>query len=189
MNHTIVALLVLACMPATAKAESSRQDFVKAWKGQVVVVKTALYSLVYNERGMLGNTRSGRREGLLVATWKSGEHLQFDGRQGRHTVVAKDPAALVKAVSTAYQGDALDVRSYRKIEPLTIERFEPGAELLVGDVRIERDGVTLEFDLPDGSEDTTTSLRVKWPLPLSSSFSERLHLQDLMRRFVDIKQP
>jgi hypothetical protein len=189
MKHAISALLVLACTTITVDAESPRQAFVKAWKGQSVVVKTALYSLVYNERGRLGNTRSGRREGLLVVTSSRDQHLQFDGRQGRDTVIATDPALLVKAVSEAYQGDALDVRSYRRLQPLAVEQFVPGAELVVSEVRIERDEVALEFEEPDGSTDTRTSLRVRWPLPLSPSFSERRHLEDLVRRFVEIKHP
>lgn len=186
MRQTIIALLVLACTTTTVEAENPRQAFVNAWKGQPVVVKTELLSLVFNERGRLGNTRSGRREGLLVVTSSSDEHLQFDGRQGRDTVVAKDPARLVEAVSAAYQGDTLDVRPYRRIEPLAIERFVRGAALVVSNVRIERDEVKLEFQLPDGSRDTMTSLRVRWPLPLSSSFSERRHLEDLLQRFVEI---
>jgi hypothetical protein len=168
-------------------AESPQQVFVKAWKGQAVVVKSTLYSLVYNERGLMGNTRSGRREGLLVVTSSSGGHLQFDGRQGRETVVVKDPGLLVKAVSDAYQPDALEPRSYRKLEPLAIEQFVPGAELVVRDVRIERDEVKLEFEQADGSKDTTTSLRVRWPLPLSPSFGERGNVEDLLRRFVEIR--
>jgi hypothetical protein len=189
MKHTIILVLVLACMTASVTAESPRQAFVKAWRGQAVLVKTALYSLVYNERGMLGNTRSGRREGLLVVTSSRGGHLQFDGRQGRDTVVANDPALLVKAVSTAYEPNALEPRSYRKIEPLGIEQFVPGAELVVSDVHIERDEVKLEFEQPDGSKDTTTSLRVKWPLPLSPSFGERDQLEKLLRRFVELRHP
>jgi hypothetical protein len=189
MKHTTIAMLVLACTTTTVNAENPRQAFVKAWKGQSVVVKTALYSLVYNERGTLGNTRSGRREGLLVVTSSRDAYLQFDGRQGRETVVAKDPGLLVKAVSEAYQPDTLDIRSYRKLEPLAIEQFVPGAELVVSDVRIERDEVKLEFAQPDGSKDATTGLRVKLPLPLSPSFSERSHLEDLLARFVEIKQP
>jgi hypothetical protein len=188
MKHAISALLVLACTTITVDAESPRQAFVKAWKGQSVVVKTALYSLVYNERGRLGNTRGGRREGLLVVT-STGEHFQFDGRQGRDTVIAQDPALLVNAVSAAYQGNTLDVRPYRRIEPLGIEQFVPGAELVVKDVRIERDEVKLEFEQADGSTDTTTSLRIRWPLPLSPSFSEQPHLEGLLRRFVEIRQP
>lgn len=189
MKETLFALLVLMGVAGSVEAESPRQSFVKAWKGRPVVLKSALYSLVYNERGKLGTTHSGRREGLLVVTSVRGEHLQFDGRQGRDTVIAKDPARLVKAVSVTYQGDALDVRSYRKIEPLAIEQFVPGAELVVSDVVIENDVVKLEFELPDGSNDTTTSLRVKWPLPLSPSFSERRQLEDLLGRFVEVVNP
>ena len=189
MKPTIFSLLVLACLGTTVTAESPQRAFVKAWKGQPVVVKTALYSLVYNERGMLGNRRSGRREGLLVVTSSRDQHLQFDGRQGRHTVVATDPALLVEAVSAAYQADALDVRSYRKLEPLAIERFVPGAELVVRDVRLDRDMVTLELAEPGAGNDTMTSLRVKWPLPFSPSFSEREVLEDVVRRFLDIKHP
>lgn len=189
MKHTITALVVSAGLAATVMAENPRQAFVNAWKGQSVIVKTELYSLVFNERGRLGNTHRGRREGLLVVTSSSDEHLQFNGRQGRNTMVAKDPARLVEAVSAAYQGDTLDVRPYRRIEPLAIERFVPGAELVVRDVRIDVDEVKLEFQLPDGSQDTTTSLRVKWPLPLSSSFTERQLIEGLLRKFVEITQP
>ena len=187
MKRTIMALLVLTAASTSVNAESPQQAFVKAWKGQAVVVKTELYSLVFNERGLLGTTKSGRREGLLVVTSARRGYLQFDGRQGRETVVAYDPTELVKAVSTAYQPDTLDVRPYRKLEPVAIERFVAGAELVVTNVRIERDEVRLELELPDGNKDSSTSLRVKWPLPLSPSFGERVELEELLRRFVEIK--
>jgi hypothetical protein len=190
MKHTtIVTLLVMAILGTPVSADSPRQAFVKAWKGQPVVVRTALYSLVFNERGTLGNTYAGRREGLLVVTSPTSKHLQFDGRQGRETVTASDPAQLVKAVSTAYQGDNLEIRSYRKIEPLAVEQFVPGAELVVSDVQVERDVVTLELEPADGGKDTSTSLRVKWPLPLSPSFSERPHLEELLQRYIEMRQP
>jgi hypothetical protein len=64
---------------------------VTAARHDIRSVKTALYSLVYNERGRLGNARSGRREGVLVVTSPRGGHFQLDGRQGRGTVVASDP--------------------------------------------------------------------------------------------------
>jgi hypothetical protein len=187
MKATIVTLVLLASMDTAIHAENPRQAFVKAWKGQSVVVKTTLYSLVYNERGRMGNTRSGQREGVLVATSPSGEHFQFDGRQGRDTVIANSPARLVEGVAAAYEANGLDVRPYRRLEPLAVERFVPGAELVVTDVRIERDEVKLEFRLRDGSEDTSTSLRVKWPLPLSPSFSERVLVEELLRRYVQVE--
>jgi hypothetical protein len=187
MKHLVVALIVSTGLAGTVEAESPRQAFVKAWKGQLVVVQADLYSLVFNERGLLGNTRSGQREGVLVVTSASRGHLQFNGRQGRETVVASSPAELVKAVSTAYQPDTLEIRSYRKIEPIAIERFVPGAELVVSAVHIERDEVKLELALPDSSKDSSTSLRVRMPLPFSPSFSERPQLEEILRRFVEIK--
>ena len=189
MKHTMMAVILLVCVGTTLAADSPRQEFVKAWKGQSVVVRSALYSLVYNERGRLGNTLRGLREGLLVVTSSNTQHFQFDGRQGRDTVVAEDPALLVKAVAAAYEANTLDVRPYRRLEPLGIEQFVPGAELVVTDVRVESDQVTLEFAEPDGSTDTTTSLRIQWPLPLSPSFRERRNLEDLLRRFLEITNP
>ena len=183
----MIGLVAVVSMTTAVAADSQRQAFVKAWKGQPVIVKSTLYSLVYNERATLGNMRRGMRDGLLVVTASNRSHLQFDGRQGRETVASVDAGALIKAVSTAYQGDALDVRSYRRLEPVAIEQFVPGAELVVSDVQVESDVVTLELQPADGSKDTMTSLRVKWPMPLSASFNERVQLEGLMRQFVEIR--
>ncbi len=183
----MIALVAVVCMATAVAADSPRQAFVKAWKGRPVTVRSTLYSLVYNERGTLGNMRRGLRDGLLVVTSPRRSHLQFDGRQGRETVASADAAALVKAVSTTYHGDALDVRSYRRLEPVAIEQFVPGAELVVSDVHVESDVVTLELQPADGSKDTMTSLRVKWPIPLSPSFNERVQLETIVRQYVEIK--
>jgi hypothetical protein len=187
MKHLIVGLIVLACTGTPVEAESPQRAFVKAWSGQSVVLKKVLYSLVYNERGKLGTTRSGQREGVLVTTPLVGDYFQFDGRQARNTVTAKDPELLARAVSTEYEPNALDVRPYRRVEPLAVHRFERGVELVVSDVRIERDEVKLEFVEPGGRKDAVTSLRIKWPLPLSPSFGERPSLEDVLRRFVELK--
>jgi hypothetical protein len=187
MKHTIIGLMVLAAI-GTAEADSPQQAFVKAWKGQPVVVKTALYSLVYNERGKLGNTKSGKREGVLVVTSSTGAYFQFDGRQARDTVVAKDLQRLMEAVSAEYEADGLDVRPYRRLEPVAIERFEPGHELVVSEVRVESDELRLELAQPGGGRDTMTSLRIKWPMPFAPSFSERTNLEELVRRFIEIKR-
>jgi hypothetical protein len=191
MKHRIlgIGLVVLACLGTPVEAESPQRAFVKAWNGQSVALKRVLYSLVYNERGKLGTTHNGLRAGVLVATPLLGEYFRFDGRHGRDTVLAKNPDLLVRAVSTEYEPDSLDLRSYRKLEPLAVHRFEPGVALEVSDVQVERDEVTLEFVLPDGDKETMTSLRIKWPLPLSSSFSERSGIEDVLRRFVEIKTP
>jgi hypothetical protein len=189
MKHLIVVLVVSACLGTSVEVETPQRAFINAWNGQSVVLKRVLYSLIYNERGKLGTTRSGQHEGLLVATPLRGEYLQFDGRHARDTVTANDPELLVRAVATKYEPDSLDVRSYRKLEPLAVHRFEPGVELLVSAVRIGRDEVKLEFVQPNGGKSTMTSLRIKWPLPLSPGFGERLPLEDVLRQFVEIKQP
>lgn len=188
MKHLIVGLIVLTGTSITVEAETPQQKaFVKSWSGQPVVLKRVLYSLIYNERGKLGTTRSGRREGLLVTTPLRGDYFQFDGRQARDSVVTNNPDQLVKAVFTEYEPDALDVRPYRKLDPLAVHRFEPGIELVISEVRIEPDEVRFEFVEPGGSKDAVTSLRIKWPLPLSPSFGERPPLEDVLLRFVEKK--
>jgi hypothetical protein len=187
MKQTIIALLLSVFASTPLRADSPQQAFVKAWKGQPVVVKKMLYSLIFNERGKLGTSRNGLREGLLVATPLRGDYFQFDGRQGRNTVTAKDPELLSRAILAEYVPDALDVRSYRKLEPLAIHRYEPGVALVVSSVRLDHDEVTLEFADPNGDKDPVTSLRVKWPLPLSPSLGERGPVEDVLRRFIEIK--
>ena len=174
---------------ATVPAKYSRQAFVKGWEGQAVLVRATLYSLLFNERGKLGNTRRGLREGLIVVTPSQGTYFQFNGRQGRDDVVERDPGRVMAAVNSAYQADSLDVRSYRKVEPLAVNRYDPGVELVVSDVRVEGDQVRLDFATPGARDDSVTSIRVRWPIPLSKSLTERDLVEDLLRRFVEIQRP
>ena len=39
----------------------------------------------------------------------------------------------------------------------------------------------------DGEQEQLTSLTVKWPVPFSKSLTERDSIENLIRRFVDIK--
>jgi hypothetical protein len=186
LTVTIVALA--AALSTVAAVESPQQAFVKRWEGQTVVVKQTLYSLVYNERGRLGNTRSGKRDGLTVVTPSAGTYLQFDGRQGRDDVVEREAQRVIDSVSVAYQADSLDVRSYRKVEPVLMTRHDAGAELVVGSVRVDRDTVRLAFAQGaalSADEDPVNALTVKWPVPLSRAFSERGLIENLIRQFVD----
>ena len=80
-------LLALALAGATVVADSPQDAFVKAWKGRMVVVTARLYSLLYNERGRLGTSRSGFAPGAGYRHPNAGRLLQFDGRQGRGAVV------------------------------------------------------------------------------------------------------
>jgi hypothetical protein len=55
-------------------------------------------------------------------------------------------------------------------------------------VRVDRDEVRFEFARADG-EDAVTGVRIKWPVPLSTAFSERPLVEGLVQRFVQVKQP
>jgi hypothetical protein len=188
MDHpsalVIVGLLSTLCVRVSA--ESPQETFARSWEGRPVKVRQALYSLIYNERGKLGTTRNGRRDGLTVLTPSNGVYFQFDGRQGRDDVVARAPEQIVDAVSDAYGPDTLEVRSYRRIEPLAVHQFSAGVDLVVGKVKIERDTVKVVFveigNDPDG--EPVTSLTIKWPLPLSKSFGERVNIDALLRMYV-----
>jgi hypothetical protein len=99
---------------------------------------------------------------------------------------------ILEAVNVEYQGDGLDVRSYRKLEALVLSRYDPGASMIVKSVKIERDAVRLGFAEAaglNGEDDLAATLTVKWPIPLSKSFSERGLVENLIRRFIDVKQP
>ena len=187
---SVVALASITVVELSA--ESPQQAFVKSWEGQDVVVKQTLYVLVYNERGRLGNTYDARRDGLTVVTPNQGVYFQFDRRQGRDEVIQRDPQKILEAVNVEYQGDGLDVRSYRRLEALVLTRYDPGARMIVKRVRIDRDAVRLGFAEVAGSngeDDLAATLTVKWPVPLSKSFSERALIENLIRRFIDVKQP
>jgi len=184
-----LVIAFVSAVSGVSAGDRPQESFVKTWQGRRVVVRRTLFSLVYNERGLLGNTYSGKRDGLTVVTPSEGAYLQFDGRQGRDDVVGHDPQGMIRAVAEAYDGDALDVRQYRRVEPLLIARYEPGVELLVDRVRLGRDTVKLSFVQrggPDGDDVPVTSLTIKWPVPLSKSFSERALIEQLILPYVDV---
>jgi hypothetical protein len=178
------AILLLAS--ATLAGDSPQQAFARRWQGRAVIVKQTLYTLVYNERGRLGNTRSNRRDGLTVITPSDGVYYQFDGRQGRDDVKQRDASRVLAAVDAEYEPDSLDVRSYRKVEPVVMNRYDPGVELTIGRVLIDKDIVRIAFvQGASVGDDPLTWLTVKWPVPLSKSLSEADVLEALIRQFID----
>jgi hypothetical protein len=182
-----VALIVAAA--AAASADTSQKTFEKQWTGRRVVVKRTLYSLVYHERGRSGAPHLGR-SGLMVVTPFTGTYFQFDGRRRVDDVVEHDLQNMVNSVKTAYRKDrALDEGWVQDIDPVLIERYDPGVELLVTAAHVERDVVRLELMKTGGADDeVVTSLTVKWPLILSKSFSERGNVEDLIQQFVALRQ-
>jgi hypothetical protein len=186
----VAGLYLLAAVPfgAVLVADTPQRSFARAWQGRTVKVKSTLYSLIYNERGKLGTTRSGLREGLIVATPSQGAYFQFDGRQGRTDVRQKDLEKFVATVNTTYQPDDLDVRNYRKLEAMAINRYDAGVALVVSGVRVGRDQVTFEFAAAPGDE-AVTALRIKWPVPLSKAFGEAPLIEGVLQQFVEYKRP
>ena len=64
----VLVIALSTTFTTLAAAETPQQAFAKSWQGKTVIVKRSLYTLVYNERGRLGNTRDGKRDGLIVLT-------------------------------------------------------------------------------------------------------------------------
>ena len=181
-------IVVVSAFSAASAAETPQLAFSRSWEGRQVRVKRALYTLVYNERGRLGNTYSGKREGLTVLTPYDGIYFRFEGRQGRQDVVVRNPQQIIDAVAVEYQGDTLDVRSFRKVEPVLIARYDVGAALVVTKVLFERDTVRLTLAESTGStakENSETAITVRWPAPLSKSLSERQLIEGLLGWFVE----
>jgi hypothetical protein len=180
-------VLVLLVAPATARADNARNAFVRSWEGRTVTIGQPLYTLIDNERGKLGSARNGRREGLTVLTPSNGVYFQFDGRQGKDDIVTPAPHGMLAAVDEAYGPDALDVRSYRKIEALAVHQCSPGAKLIVGRIRIDRDSVKVGFVQPgsDLDDEPVTSITIRWPLPLSKAFTEGDNIDALLRTWLE----
>lgn len=192
-RHFRLAVLGISLASATsglAASESPAQAFARTWEGKSVTVKQTLYTLVYNERGRLGVTHGARKDGLTVVTPFAEVYFQFDGRQGRDDVTEPDVRRVIKGVTETYQGDSLDLRAYQRIEPLLLTRYDAGANLVVKGVRIDRNSVRLSFaqlDGPDATDEPVTSLTIKWPAPLSKAFSERMLVENLIYRFVEVR--
>ena len=178
----MLCFLLLAAPATAAPDPTPLLQFARAWEHQTVTVKRALYTLVYDERGKLGNTYEGKRDGLTVVT-PAGVSLQFDGRQGRSDVVCANAEDVVEAVRSQYNPDALDLRSYRKLNPIVVHRYDPGVELVVLSARVGRDAIRFGFAVP-GEDVEATSLTVRWTTPFSKSFTEREVVEGLISWFL-----
>ena len=185
-------IVVASTLAAAFAAESPQLAFSRSWEGREVRVKRALYTLVYNERGRLGVSYSGKREGLTVLTPYDGIYFQFEGRYGRQDILVRNPQQIIDAVAVEYQGDTLEVRSYRKVDPLMLARYDPGVALVVTKVQFARNTVRLVLAESTGSgvkENSETAITVKWPAPLSKSLSERQLIEGLLGWFIDGAEP
>ena len=190
LRHRHMApVLVMASTVAILSAGSNpKEDFATSWEGQAVVLKQPLYTLAYRERGRLGNA-SDKRDGLFVVTPFSGTYYQFDGRQSKDDIRSADAQSLPGTIRTTYASDALDIREYSKVEPIVITVYEPGVELVLSVVRIDRDRLRLFFTDPRAAESIiATSLMVQWPTPFSRGFSERPAIETIIRRYIQPRE-
>jgi len=183
-----VPVLVLASTIALSAASNPKEDFAAAWEGQTVVLKQRLHTLAYRERGRLGKA-SDKRDGLFVVTPFNGTYYQFDGRQSRDDIQSPDPQRLAEAIRQAYAPDGLDVRQEQKVEPVLVTIYEPGVELIVSTVRIERDRLRVSFADPRTAEPApATSLLIQWPTPFSKGFSERAAVEAIIRQYIQPRE-
>ena len=187
-----VFLVLAAAMCVLTAAENPQQSFARSWEGKAVVLKQPLYTLVYDERSRIGKVQTDKREGLTVVTPFEGTYLQFDARRGRDDIKDTQPQRLKDAVAAAYVGDSVfALEASRTIEPIVVNRHDARVECIVRKIVLGRYTVRLVFASTSGiggDQDPLTSLTVKWPVPLSKSLTERDSIENLILRFVEIKQ-
>lgn len=182
-----LSVLVVAAVISVDAAESSgKKAFVEAWEGRTVILTQPLYSIVYDERSRFLPSLKKRDKvaGLTVAT-PAGTYYQFDAlRDSEGDIIDRDPNRVVSTLRNQYRRAMhLDLGTVQDVEPVMLARYEPGVALIVGKVVVERDRVRLSLHKERGSGQVTT-LVVKWPVPLSSDFTEASLVDDLLGRYV-----
>lgn len=182
-----VVALVLATTTIMS-ADTNQNAFKKNWVGRRVVVKGPLYSLVYKERSLRGSIRADR-DGLTVVTPFAGTYFQFDGRHRVDDVIEHDVQKIAEAVKHAYIKDKLGNEGFTQVvDPVMLAHYDRGVELMVTAAQVDLDTVRLSLSLvAGGDDDVVTSLTIKWPAPLSKSFSERGDVEDLIQQFLTLK--
>jgi hypothetical protein len=191
MPHSLrtVSAITIAVAAATvvlSAAESGKKDFITAWQNRSVVLKRTLFSVVYDERSRVLPLwkQKGRVAGLTVGT-PSATYYQFEARRdAEEDVLANDPNVILSTLRDQYRrSEYLDIGNVQDVEPLMLVRYEPGVELLVKKVQIERDRVRLLLH-KDRSNDLATTLTVKWPIPLTNELTESAVIEDIITRYV-----
>ena len=181
-----VALVAAAALHASER--SGKKAFQNAWVGRSVVVKRALYSVVYDERNRVLPLikHQDRVSGLTVVTPTGTSYYQFDARRdSEKDIIDRDPNGIVSAMRKQYFRSVLlaDIGTDRDIEPLMLVQYSPGVALIVRKVQIDRDRVRLYFH-KDGEAELATTLTVKFPTPLSNELTESPLIDDAITRFV-----
>ena len=182
----VVAALFIACAVTSVSAGDAVADFTRRWDGRRAVVRSALYSVVYDEVGRMGKHYRAKLAGLTVAT-HAGQHYEFDGPGSDEDIVEDTPNKVMDQMSARFHRSShLELSSVKAITPRVLRQFDPGVVLIVESVKIERNRIRFEFaQSGDEKSGFATSLTVEWPSPLSKEFYEQAAIESMVRRFVD----
>jgi hypothetical protein len=182
----VATALFFTCAVTSVSAGDGASDFARSWDGRRVVVKSALYSVLYDEVGRLGKHYTGKLAGLTVAT-HAGQHYEFDGPGSDEDIAEATPNKVMDQMSARfYRSSHLELSNVKAITPRVLRQFDPGVVLIVESVKIERNRIRLEFSQSgDEKSGFATSLVVEWPSPLSKEFHERPGIESMIRRFID----
>lgn len=185
-----MALVMTTCAASTLTgAGAGVNDFAKSWNGRRMVVKSVLYTVLYDEVGRTGIHYHGKQAGLTIAT-PEGRYYEFDAPGSDEDVVEDSPNRVVSEMSTRFvRAYHLDIGIVKTITPLSLRQYEPGAVLIVDSVKVERNRVRFAFrrsdQAPDKDDAFATSLTVEWPIPLSKTLRERDGIEGVLERFVE----
>ena len=179
------ALAITSAASAIISADAL-SDFTRMWHGRRVVVRSPLYSVLYDEVGRLGVHYRGKLAGLTVAT-HAGQHYEFDGPGSDEDIAEATPHAVMNQMSARFHRSShLELSSVKTITPRVLRQFDPGVTLIVDSVTIERNRIRFEFVQSVDEEDGfATSLTIEWPAPLSKQLREREAIEAMLRRFVE----
>ena len=184
---SVITIMIGAGTVVLPAAESGKKDFITAWQNRSVVLKRTLFSVVYDERSRVLPLwkHGGRVAGLTVGT-PGATYYQFEARrESEEDILANDPNVILSTLRDQYRRSAyLDIGNVQDVEALMLVRYEPGVELVVKRVEIERDRVRLLLH-KDRASDLATTLTVKWPVPLTNELTESAVIEDVITRYMN----
>jgi hypothetical protein len=181
------ALMLTWGASTTTGAGDAFTDFTKTWNGRRVVVRSELYTVLYDEVGRLGRHYRGKRAGLTIAT-PADQYYEFDGPGSDDDIVESTPNGVMSRMSEGFhRSNYLDLSAVKTVTPLVLRQYAPGVTLIVDSVKMEqkRNRIRIEFRQAGHEQDgVATSLTVEWHAPFSDIFREREAIEGVIRRFV-----
>src|SRR5688500_2378524 len=113
----IATALFVTCGVTSVSAGDAASDFARTWDGREVVVRSALYSVLYDEVGRLGKHYRGKLAGLTVAT-HAGQYYEFDGPGSDEDIAEETPNKVLDQMSARYyRSSHLELSNVKAITP------------------------------------------------------------------------